>query len=276
MSDRLVVDGVAVLVEGSGEETLLMIHGWPDTLALWDSTVAALRDRFRCARFTLPGFAPGDAGRQWTLDEMDALLLHIVERLCPGGPVTLVLHDWGCIFGYQFAMRHPQRVARIVGVDIGDADALPRVLRKRALAGLAAYQLWLAIAWKVGGRIGDGMTRWMARVGRAPSDPAAIGWQMNWPYALTWFGGREALPRRAVPFRPACPMLFIHGRRKPFRFHSRAWAEALAQRAGSRVEALDTGHWVMCDAPERFHAVVGEWLLAQAGHAPGAGPPRAG
>lgn len=263
MSEHLVVDGIDVLVEGTGSETLLMLHGWPDTLALWDSTVGALRDRFRCCRFTLPGFAPGSPRQQPTLAEMNALLLHVADRICPGGQVTLVLHDWGCVFGYQFAMRHPERVRRIVGVDIGDAESLPRTLRKRQLAGIAAYQLWLALAWKLGGRIGDRMTRWMARVVRAPSDPASIVWQMNWAYALTWFGGPEALPRRAVPFRPACPMLFIHGRRKPFRFHSKAWADALAQRAGSRVEVFDTGHWVMLEAPERFHAVVRQWLLAE-------------
>ena len=52
MSERVMVDGIEVLVEGSGPETLLMLHGWPDTLRLWDGTVQALHDRFRCVRFT--------------------------------------------------------------------------------------------------------------------------------------------------------------------------------------------------------------------------------
>ena len=33
-----------------------MVHGWPDTYRLWDGQVEALKDRYRCVRFTLPGF----------------------------------------------------------------------------------------------------------------------------------------------------------------------------------------------------------------------------
>jgi pimeloyl-ACP methyl ester carboxylesterase len=265
MSERVWVDGVEVVVEGSGAETLLMLHGWPDTLRLWDSTVEALRDRFRCARFTWPGFEPGPFRRLPTLAEMTALVLQVVDRLCPGGKVTLVLHDWGCIFGYQFAMRHPDRVARIVGVDIGDADALVKTLSPREKLGVLAYQVWLAAAWKIGGRVGDGMTRRMARWARAPADPSTLGSQMNWPYYLAWFGGKHALPRQSIKFRPACPMLFIYARRKPFRFHTTAWAEALARVPGNRVEAFDTGHWVMAQAPGRFNQLVREWLAQSQG-----------
>ena len=259
--ELLSVDGVAVVVEGRGARTLLMLHGWPDTLRLWDGTVQALQDAFRCCRFTLPGFAPGDGRRRPTLAEMNELLLHVVDRVCPGGKVTLVLHDWGAIFGYQFAMRHPERVERIVGVDIGDVESMPRTLRKREMAGVAGYQLWLALAFKMG-RLGDRMTRAMARALRAPADPSTITARMNWPYDLTWFGGRESLRRQSVPFRPHCPMLFVYGRRKPFMFHSRAWAEALASQPGSRVEAFDTGHWIMTKDPVGFHRVLRDWLAS--------------
>lgn len=121
-----------------------MVHGWPDTLRLWDGTVEALRDRFRCARFTLPGYLPGDSVRHWALDEMDAIFLAVTDRLCPGGRVTLVLHDWGCASGYQFGMRHPDRVARIVGLDVGDAEALTRTLGPVEISMVLACQVWRA------------------------------------------------------------------------------------------------------------------------------------
>lgn len=69
MTQTLQVDGVEVLVEGEGPETLLLLHGWPDTRHLWDGTVAAVKDRFRCARFTWPGFEPGSPRLRMTLDE---------------------------------------------------------------------------------------------------------------------------------------------------------------------------------------------------------------
>lgn len=267
MNGSFTVDGVEVLVEGEGPDTLLMLHGWPDTRHLWDGTVAALKDRFRCARFTWPGFDAGSGRMRMTLDEITGLVLQVVDRLCPGGRVTLVLHDWGCIFGYQFGMRHPARVARIVGVDIGDVHSLRRVLTVREKFGAVFYQGWLAIAWRIGGRLGDRMTRRMARMTGSRADPAGLRWQMNWPYFMTWFGGKEALPRHSVPFRPECPMLFLYGRRKLIRFHAPAWAHALAERPGNRVEGFDTGHWVMLQAPERFQQVVRAWLLSADGAA---------
>ena len=104
-----------MLVEGQGEQTILMIHGWPDTLALWDAQVAALSRRYRCARFTLPGFADTGAKAQaWSLNEITALIERIVEALNPGGPVILLVHDWGALFGYHFIMSHPQRVSRLI------------------------------------------------------------------------------------------------------------------------------------------------------------------
>jgi pimeloyl-ACP methyl ester carboxylesterase len=43
-------------------------------------------------------------------------------------------------------------------------------------------------------------------------------------------------------------------------FHSRAWTVALAARPGCRVVEMKTGHWVMLDAPQAFHAAVLDWL----------------
>ena len=110
--ETLTIEGTEVLIEGAGTDTIVMMHGWPDTLRLWDATVGALKDGYRCVRFTQPGFEPGSPRRMRSLDELMALYAVIIDRVSPGRPVTLLLHDWGCVFGYQYAMRHPARVAR--------------------------------------------------------------------------------------------------------------------------------------------------------------------
>src|SRR4051794_5943385 len=119
---QLKVGDVEVIVEGEGP-AIVMIHGWPDTHRLWDAQVAALKERFCCVRFTLPGFDPSLPRRAYSLDEVVETISQVVVAACGGERITLLLHDWGCFFGYQFAMRHPQRVARVVGVDIGDAGS---------------------------------------------------------------------------------------------------------------------------------------------------------
>ncbi|MCC6211480.1 MAG: alpha/beta fold hydrolase [Burkholderiales bacterium] len=257
------VAGVEVHVDGDeGAEAIVMVHGWPDTRRLWDAQVEFLKAKYRCIRFTLPGFDETQTRRVYTVDEVTRFLRQVIEELSPGRPVTLMLHDWGCIFGYEFTMRNPRLVARIVGVDIGEVRAARRELRARAKLYILAYQVWLALAWMAGGWLGDWMTRKMARWVRARSDPRFIRSRMNYPYYLAWFGGAQSFARQTQRFKPACPMLYLYGARKPFMFHARTWADALARQPGSRAEGFDTGHWVMLQQPERFNQVVDDWLSA--------------
>ena len=114
------VADVDLHIEGEGAETIFMVHGWPDTYRLWDAQVQALKSRYRCVRFTLPGFDAAKARRAYSLDELIGFLKKLVEQLCPSQKAILMLHDWGCVFGYQFYMRNPQMVSKIIGVDIAE------------------------------------------------------------------------------------------------------------------------------------------------------------
>ena len=261
-----VVDDVPVLVEGGPGPALLMLHGWPDTLRLWDATVDALRAHRRCVRFTLPGFDLARPARAPTLDEVLALIDRVADAVSPVEPVELLLHDWGCMYGYAWAARRPARVARIVGVDVGDSGSRAHraSLRVRDLAAIVAYQLWLAAAWKAGGRVGDAMTRRMASLLRAPGRPEAIGASMNHPYHQAWTGRLREATRVLARLEPPCPMLFVYGERKPFMFHSPQWAAALAARPGCAVVPMRAGHWVMRDRAGEFERVVLDWLRADA------------
>jgi len=262
MSGPLSIRGVDIHVEGDGAESIVMVHGWPDTYRLWDATVEQLQGRYRCIRFTLPGFDPGSDGRSYTLGELLDFLGEVVERMSPGKKVILLLHDWGCFFGYQFYARHPAKVSRIIGVDIGDPRSTAKTMTGREKAIMLAYQTWNALAWRIGGTIGTWMIRSMARRARCPSDPAPMSWRMGYPYYVLWFGGRDSFRGQVRRFEPQCPMLFVYGRRKPLRFHSPVWADELGRKPGNQVVEFDTGHWVMSNQPERFHQVVSAWLAA--------------
>jgi len=252
---------IEVITQGAGQKAIVMIHGWPDTHRLWDRQVEALKARYRCVRFTLPGFERSAEKRAYPLDELLETLRRVVEQACPGERVTLLLHDWGCFFGYQFAMRHPELVERVIGVDIGDAGSR----QNRAELGLRGrlmvlgYQLWLALAWRIGGGIGDAMARWMARALRCPTDPSTIGSQMGYGYAIRWLGVAGGF-RGVKVFEPKWPMLFTYGERKPFMFHSRSWVERLAARPGNRVIGFPTGHWIMVAQPREFNDALLTWL----------------
>lgn len=255
-----------VRVCGQGLELVLMLQGWPDTWRAWERQVPALAPHFRCARLTLPGFDVTRPRRGHSLDEITDHLRAVADALSPDRPVILMQHDWGSFFGFQFAERHPERVSRIVAIDVGDAHSgeFRRGLGARAAALIAGYQLWLTLAWRLhplAPRLADRMTRWMARTMGCRAEPALIGAVMNYPYDITWtgsHGGYRGLPRLA----PHCPLFYAWGRHKPVQFQSRGWLERMAAEPANRVMAFDSGHWVMQQRAADFNAaVLVGWLL---------------
>jgi pimeloyl-ACP methyl ester carboxylesterase len=261
MSKELVVDGIDIHVEGEGAETIVMIHGWPDTYRLWDAQVAELRHRYRCVRFTLPGFDIHKPRRSYSLDATMRILLHIVNSVSQKQKVILMLHDWGCVFGYEFYMRNKSLVSAIIGVDIGDAQSRA-TSRSRSIGQkmmVAGYQSTLALAWSIGGPLGRSITRGMASLLGAPSPKEYISSGMNYPYYILTAGAAGSY-HTLVPFVSKVPMLFIYGTNKPFMFHSPQWTENLAGKPGCKVVAMETGHWPMTRQPERFNDIVIGWL----------------
>jgi pimeloyl-ACP methyl ester carboxylesterase len=221
--------------------TLLFVQGWPDDSSLWDAQVARLSARYRCVRVDLPGY--GDAERpRWgvTSDAIIDALARCAREVGRGTPITLVLHDWGCVWGHAMHNRNPTLVARVVGLDVAPHFA-PGA---KATAGIVAYQSWLAAAFFLGGSIGDRMTRAMAKRAGAPLPPERIHASMNYPYRNIWLdliSGRSR--RNDAGYWPELPLLFVYGKDKPFGFHSKAWVEHV-ERTGGEVVALDGGHWV--------------------------------
>lgn len=249
-----------VLIEGQGAQTIVMIHGWPDTYRLWDEQAAYFSRQYRVIRFTLPGFDIDKPRVILTAVELTEVFRRIIEHVSPGQPVTLMLHDWGCVFGYEFYNRHPLLVSRIVGVDIGNPRSLGAALSFSQKLFVLGYQVILALLWKIGGRLGDVLSRKFAKVLGARSEPARIHAGMGYPYWNTWFG-RGNPDNKIQQFKPECPMLFIYGRRKPAMFHTPDWLAWLkAKRPENRVVEFDTGHWVMRQQPDRFNEVVSNWL----------------
>lgn len=105
------------LDEGAGEP-VLMVHGNPTWSFYYRDLARALRDDHRVVVPDHIGCGlsdkPGDEQYPYTLARRVDDLGALVEHAIPDGPLTLVLHDWGGMIGMGWAVRHPERVARIV------------------------------------------------------------------------------------------------------------------------------------------------------------------
>lgn len=105
------------LDEGAGPP-VVMVHGNPTWSFYYRDLVRALRGT---QRVLVPdhigcGYSdkPGDDRYRYTLSERVADLEAFLDHLGLDQPVTLIAHDWGGMIAMAWAVRHPERVGRIV------------------------------------------------------------------------------------------------------------------------------------------------------------------
>jgi len=109
--------GYHYLDEGSGE-TLVMVHGNPTWSFYYRNLVLAFRGQYRTLVPDHIGCGlsdkPDDAHYNYTLSQRVGDLEEFLETVRAGESLTLVLHDWGGMIGMAYAVRHPERIKRLV------------------------------------------------------------------------------------------------------------------------------------------------------------------
>ena len=88
--------------------TVVLVHGVPDTAAVWEQLIAAL-DRDDVVTLGLPGFATPTPTNWDATKESYAVWLE-TELIAIGEPVDLVGHDWGAILVQRVASIRPDLV----------------------------------------------------------------------------------------------------------------------------------------------------------------------
>jgi len=105
------------LDEGQGEP-VVMVHGNPSWSIYYRALVLGLGDDYRSIVPDHIGCGlsdkPGDDRYGYRLADRVADLEALIEHAAPRGPLTLVAHDWGGMIGMAYAVRHPERIGRIV------------------------------------------------------------------------------------------------------------------------------------------------------------------
>jgi pimeloyl-ACP methyl ester carboxylesterase len=102
---------VAMLERGEGPP-ILLLHGNPDSSALWGAVIERLAPRFRCLAPDLPGFggSPAPKASDFSLTAMAAWVDAVVTAADVVEPVILAVHDIGAAYGLPWACRHPERI----------------------------------------------------------------------------------------------------------------------------------------------------------------------
>lgn len=255
------------IIEGNPEgRTLVFIHGWPDNASLWRKQVAALAADYRCVLVTLPNFGeePVRAGG-FRFPELVDRLRNTLDEVQPEGQVTLITHDWGAYIGYLLEEACPERIERMVAMDVGGRAGKPTL---KAALMILGYQWALVLCWLVGGLVpplGNVMTRGVARVVKVPGRQRKnIRSRYNYPYFYLWQGILLPWKRHGIlqGYQPKCPVAYLYGTRKPFQFHSEGWLRMVAA-SGGFAQGIDAGHWLQEQRAEEVNGLIIEWLGKQ-------------
>ncbi len=99
-------------------EVLVMLHGNPSWSYYWRHAVLGLRDRYRCIVPDHVGMGlsakPDDAQYRYTLQSRVEDLAALLDHLGVRENITLVVHDWGGMIGFGWALQHAAAVRRLV------------------------------------------------------------------------------------------------------------------------------------------------------------------
>ncbi|MBN1932046.1 MAG: alpha/beta fold hydrolase [Desulfobacterales bacterium] len=103
--------------EGIGEP-IIMVHGNPTWSFYFRELIKGLSDHYRiiapdhigCGLSDKPDTTEYDFRLKSRIDDLEALLDYLKLKQ----KITLVLHDWGGIIGMAYALRHPEKIGRIV------------------------------------------------------------------------------------------------------------------------------------------------------------------
>jgi pimeloyl-ACP methyl ester carboxylesterase len=169
------VRGVRLHVAEAGDgPPLLLLHGWPQHWWCWRHLIPRLAQSHRVLAPDLRGFGwsaapPGDYAKASFAADLLALL--DAERI---DRVRVVGHDWGGYTAFLLALEHPERLERLVALDVAPPWTQPSPPHPRLLALplLASYQVLLATPL-LGPRALRSGTRLVRTIIRAGSGPGA-------------------------------------------------------------------------------------------------------
>ena len=256
---------------------LVMLHGNPTWSFYYREVVKALRDQYRCIVPDHIGCGlsdkPPDAAYDYTLEQRVADVTALLEHLGVHENITLIVHDWGGMIGSLYAVRNPERIARLVVLNTSAFHLPPSKpfpwplwLARTPLGALMVrgFNAFSATATRV--CTVKPLTPEVRRAYRAPYD--------SWENRIATLRFVQDIPlRKRDPSYDAVseaqanigqfadkPVLICWGMRDwVFDRHFLAlWEEALPTASVHRFE--DAGHYVLEDAGDRIVALVRGFL----------------
>lgn len=141
---RASINGIELsyIEQGQGDP-ILFLHGIPTSNYLWRNIIPHLSDQGRCIAPDLVGMGHSDQPDiEYTVFDHIFYIEQFIEKLELTN-ITLVMHAWGSVIGFKYAMRYPEKIKALIFMEahirpIIDSDnvALPVQQRAHQLNGI--------------------------------------------------------------------------------------------------------------------------------------------
>jgi pimeloyl-ACP methyl ester carboxylesterase len=267
-------------------ETVILLHGYPQSAASWRETMEWLAGRgYRSIAPNLRGYSPGANPPEASAYSMGHLVGDVLGIADAQGVERfhLVGHDWGGALAWAVAGAHPTRLLSLTVLSTPHTAALLETLRRPTTQSLrSAYMRFFRIR-----RVPEAMLNF------ANLTPAGLGLQLTRLPRSAWRRDRAQLQRvgglhgplnwyrgaakgSMRPQRTTVPTMYIWGRRDPFLGRHAAELTAKYVTGPYRFEEISAGHWIVDRNAGDLQRLLGQHLDSHRAPAtPSPSPPEA-
>jgi haloalkane dehalogenase len=276
-----VFDRAMAYVDIGQGDPIVFLHGNPTSSYLWRNIIPYLQEKSRCIAPDLIGMGdseklPGSGPGSYTFIEhrryLDALLAELrVER-----HVTLVIHDWGSVLGFDWANRHRDAVK---GIAYMEALVQPVTWQQwsqetrtffEQLRSAAGEQMVLEenlfveslLPRRILRKLTDAEMEAYRRPYREPGEGRRP--TLTWPRQLPI----EGKPADVVEIVKSCaawltaspvPKLFVNAEPGTISVDEREFYRSLPQQTEVSVRGL---HFIQEDSPDEIGEAVAKWYTS--------------
>ena len=259
---------------GRGENTVVLIHGWPDDGDLWRYQVPAFVDAgCRVLAPDLLGFGQSqrhpDVHRYKgaNLAQDLILLLDKVDVAC----AHLIAHDWGAVVGWEMVAADPDRFASYAALSVGHSGALfnldhhklsnmwyfllaqTEVAPQLFTAGNGAFMRFFLASHPAGEAIVDRMV--------AEPDYLEAMRRIELAHPVGGILLAALAGELPAPVRVKVPTLGLWGTEEELMWQPQIADSEQFVEAEWRFERIENaGHWLMLEQPDKVTALLLEWI----------------
>jgi len=251
---------------------VLLLHGFPEFWYGWHRQIGPLAAAgFRVVvpdqrGYNLSSKPSGEAA--YALTELDSDVIAIADQLGQE-KIFLVGHDWGAAVAWSTALLHPQRVAKLVVLNVPHPSVLRKFLSTRLRQVLRSWYMfffqlpWLpeavfsAFNFHVGARSllrssrpGTFSAEDLAQYRAAWSQPGALTAMINWYRAI--FRTRVKFPDKTV----RVPTRILWGERDAFLLAEMAHESLRYCTSAELFTFADATHWLQHEEPARVSELL--------------------